>query len=290
MTSIFIVGCGGVGTLVARRWLAQGARVQALARSKQTASRLAEEGIVAIVGDLDHSSGLSGLPLAGAWIYYFAPPPGRGVTDPRMAAFVAALEGGGEPPAGVVYISTSGVYGDCQGAWVDEAREPAPQADRARRRLDAEQQLRSWGRRSGVKVVVLRVGGIYGPDRLPLARLQQGLPVLRPDQSPYSNRIHIDDLVAACLAALERGRPDAIYNVCDDAPSSMTDYFFAVADAMGLARPPTIGMDEARRVMSPAMLSYLTESRRLVNRRMHDELGIVLQYPDLARGLAALGG
>lgn len=290
MSSIFILGCGAVGTLVARQWLARGVGVKALARSRQTASRLTDEGVVSVAGDLDQSSSLRGLPLADAWVYYFVPPPGRGVTDPRMAAFIAALEDEPDPPAGVLYISTSGVYGDCKGGWVDEDSVPAPLADRARRRLDAEQQLRGWGRQAGVKVVVLRMGAIYGPGCLPLARLKQERPVLREELSPYSNRIHIDDLVAVCMAAVERGLPDSIYNVCDDAPSSMTAYFNAVADAFGLPRPPTIDLDEARRVMSPAMLSYLTESRRMSNRRMHDELGIALQYPDLASGLAGFRG
>ncbi|MFC1685051.1 SDR family oxidoreductase [Pseudomonadota bacterium] len=286
MKKILIVGCGDIGTLVAKSWLKQQAEVNALARSAQAVTRLNQLGITPIAGDLDQPSSLLGLPAAGAWIYYFAPPPAKGVSDPRMCAFVVALELMSAPPAGIVYISTSGVYGDCNGDWVDENDEPAPVADRARRRLDAETWLRGYGRNSGVPVIVLRVGGIYGPGRLPVERLKKGLPVLSLAQSSYTNRIHVDDLVAICVAAVERGLPDRIYNVCDDAPSTMTDYFFAVADALGLPRPPEVDLDEARRVMSAAMLSYLTESRRMLNRRMHEELGIELHYPDLESGLA----
>ncbi len=287
MAPIFIIGCGWVGTQVAGLWLAAGAEVKALARSGESAERLAARGITPVAGDLDRPASLRDLPLDRTWIYYFAPPPGKGATDPRMQAFVAALEQAKTQPCGVIYLSTSGIYGDCQGAWVDEDRQPAPLADRARRRLDAEQLLRGWGRIAGVPVMVLRVGGIYGPGRLPLERLKRGDPVLRQDQSPFSNRIHGDDLATVCVAALERGRADRIYNVCDDAPTTMTDYFFTVADALGLPRPPEIDLAEARRVMSPAMLSYLTESRRLRNRRLHQELGVHLRYPNLASGLAA---
>jgi nucleoside-diphosphate-sugar epimerase len=136
-----------------------------------------------------------------------------------------------------------------------------------------------------VPVIVLRVGGIYGPGRLPIERLRQALPVLRPEESLPGNRIHADDLAAACVAAGERGRADAIYNVSDGQDSTMTEYFFAVADALGLPRPPTVSLAEARGRLSQVMLSYLTESRRLDNRRMREELGVVLQYPDLASGL-----
>jgi len=285
---ILIVGCGGVGALVAKSWLKQQAKVYALARSAQAVTRLNQLGITPVEGDLDQPASLLELPAAGAWIYYFAPPPGQGVSDPRMCAFVVAMQMLSTPSAGIVYISTSGVYGDCQGDWVDENAEPAPVVDRARRRLDAETWLRGYGRKSGVPVMVLRVGGIYGPGRLPVERLKKGLPVLSLAQSSYTNRIHVDDLVAICVAAVERGRPDRVYNVCDDGPSTMTDYFFAVADALGLPRPPEVDLDEARRVMSAAMLSYLTESRRMLNRRMHEELGIELRYPDLESGLAGI--
>ncbi len=281
MNLIFIIGCGDIGLRVACLWQARGIAVQALARSAESAARLSAAGITPVTGDLDDSISLATLPINGATVYYFAPPPGQGETDPRMRAFVAA----GLRPARVVYISTSGVYGDRDGAWVDEDTPPAPATDRARRRLDAETALRTWGRENGVKVNILRVGGIYGPGRWPLERLQAGTPVLREEECGYTNRIHADDLAAICLAVAERGGADRIYNVSDGRNGTMTEYFNAVADRFGLPRPPAITMAEAQQRLSPAMLSYLTESRRMDNRRMLQELGVTLRYPDLADGL-----
>lgn len=287
MHPVFIVGCGQIGGLVARRWKARGARVSALARSANSATRLREMGVRPVAGDLDRPECLHGLPLSGALIYYFAPPPARGQQDTYMRAFTAALTD--EPlPTRVVYISTSGVYGDARGEWVDEQTPPNPGTDRARRRLDAETTLRQWGINHNVPVVILRVGGIYGPGRLPVERLKKGLPVLREEESLYTNRIHSEDLADICVAAAERGRPDAVYNVSDGQNGTMTEYFNAVADKLGLPRPPTVSMEEARRVMSPAMLSYLTESRRMENRRMVEELAVTLRYPDLEAGLGAI--
>lgn len=281
MNLIFIIGCGDIGLRVARLWQARGSTVQALARSDTAAARLAGAGITAVRGDLDIPTTLVTLPLAGATVYYFAPPPAQGDIDPRMRAFTAA----GWRPERVIYISTSGVYGDHGGAWVDEDTPPAPGTDHARRRLDAETALRAWGRENGVKVNVLRVGGIYGPSRWPLERLQAGTPVLREEECGYTNRIHADDLAAICVATAERGGTDRIYNVSDGCNGTMTQYFYAVADRFGLPHPPALTLAEAKRHLSPAMLSYLTESRRLDNRRMLQELGVTLRYPTLADGL-----
>ncbi|GAB4293175.1 MAG: SDR family oxidoreductase [Thiohalomonadaceae bacterium] len=281
MNLIFIIGCGDIGLRVARLWQARGSTVQALARSDAAAARLSAAGITPLRGDLDIPTTLITLPLDGATVYYFAPPPPQGDTDPRMRAFVAA----GLRPERVVYISTSGVYGDRDGAWVDEDTPPAPATDRARRRLDAETALRTWGRESGVKVNILRVGGIYGPGRWPLERLQAGTPVLREEECGYTNRIHADDLAAICIAVAERGGADRIYNVSDGSNGTMTQYFYAVADRFGLPRPPALTLAQARQQLSPAMLSYLTESRRMDNRRLLHELGVTLRYPDLAAGL-----
>ena len=281
MNLIFIIGCGDIGLRVARLWQGRGATVQALARSDEAAARLSGAGITPVRGDLDIPTTLATLPLNGATVYYFAPPPTQGDTDPRMRAFTAA----GLKPERVVYISTSGVYGDRNGAWVDEDTPPAPATDRARRRLDAETVLRAWGREQGVRVNILRVGGIYGPGRWPLERLQAGMPVLREEECGYTNRIHADDLAAICVAAAARGGDDRIYNVSDGSNGTMTQYFYAVADRFGLPRPPALTLAQAMQQLSPAMLSYLTESRRMDNRRMLQQLGVTLRYPDLASGL-----
>ncbi|MDH3514998.1 MAG: NAD-dependent epimerase/dehydratase family protein, partial [Gammaproteobacteria bacterium] len=219
-----------------------------------------------------------------ALVYYFAPPPGRGVTDPRMEAFLSGLDSSGLPRR-VVLISTTGVYGDCKGEWVTEERAPRPEADRAKRRLAAENILRRWSEKSGVTVVILRVPGIYGRGYLPEARLRAGEPVLREEESPYSNRIHADDLAQVCVIAGHHGKPGVLYNVSDGHPTTMTDFFYRVADVLGIPRPPAITLEQARRQMSEGMLSYLAESKRIDNRRMREELGVELMYPDLEAGL-----
>ena len=284
---VFIIGCGYIGQRVARAWIARGEKVYALVRSKERMQELEGLGIKLVSGDLDQTQSLHGLRLEDALLYYFAPPPREGIHDTRMAALVSALKPDAKP-AGCVLISTTGVYGDHGGAWVDESATLKPGSDRARRRLDAENVLRAWGREHRVAVVVLRVAGIYSPDRLPEARIRSGVPVVHEAECPYTNRIHADDLVEVCVAAVERGKPDEIYNVSDGTPGTMTEYFNAVADALGVPRPPTISMQTAKHQLSPGMLSYLSESRRLDNRKMLEEFGVRLKYPNLTSGLSAL--
>jgi nucleoside-diphosphate-sugar epimerase len=187
-----------------------------------------------------------------------------------------------------VLLSTTAVYGDCEGKWITEAQAVNPQTARGRRRLDAENVLQQWAQQHGVAYVILRVGGIYGPGRLPLARIKQGLPILRESESPYTNRIHQDDLASICVAAAERGKSGEIFNISDGQPSTMSHYFKAIASAVGLPQPPEVSLDEATRVMSAGMLSYLKESRRLDNRKLREQLGVELVYADLSAGLSAL--
>ncbi|MCA1805438.1 MAG: SDR family oxidoreductase [Xanthomonadaceae bacterium] len=282
MNAVLILGCGDVGRRVARACQAAGAPVTGLVRSPQSAVQLRDLGIEALEADLDRP--LPPLPSAGTELYYFAPPPTSGDRDPRMAAVLAALERDGLPRR-IVYISTSAVYGDCGGAWIDEDAPLRPDTRRGLRRLDAERQLKAWSERTGIPVVILRVPGIYGPGRLPLERLRKGLPLLREDQCPYTNRIHADDLAAICLAAMVRGVSGTAYNVSDGHPSNMVDYFNRIADRAGLPRPPTLDREEAEQQLTPGMLGYMQESKRLRNERMLNELGISLQYPDLEAGL-----
>jgi nucleoside-diphosphate-sugar epimerase len=206
-----------------------------------------------------------------------------------MRHFIAALDPAAAP-ARIIYISTSGVYGDTGGEWVTEQSPLNPQAERARRRVDAETVLGHWCEANKVPLTILRVAGIYGPGKLPLKRLKAGTPVLREAECGYTNRIHIEDLVTICVKAAQRGEGTAVYNVSDGHPGTMSGYFFAVADALGLPRPPSLTMEQAQRELSPAMLSYLGESRRIDNRRLLRELGIALKYPTLQAGLRALSG
>lgn len=282
--AVVIVGCGYVGRRLARALLAEACPVTAVVRSTESAAVLQSVGITPLQLDLDASDEMPALPAAGAELYYFAPPPAEGNTDPRLRRLLAALTSG--LPERIVYISTSGVYGDCAGAWVDETHPLHPTTPRARRRADAEAALHDWSIATGVPVVILRVPGIYGPGKLPLERLRKGLPLLNEADSPYTNRIHVDDLIAACRAAMQRGQAGAAYNVSDGQPSNMIDYFNRIADATGLPRPPLVSRDEIDR-LSPGMRAFMEESKRLDNRRMREELGVELRYPTLEAGLAA---
>jgi len=286
MNSVLIVGCGDIGRRVAS--LCAPASVVGVVRSEDSASLLREQGIDAKRLDLDGTLTAADLPAAGKQVYYFAPPPPHGESDPRVAAVCATLQGN-NCPTKLVYISTTAVYGDCAGAWIDETAALKPGTARGRRRLDAERQLLNWGAKQRIPVVVLRVPGIYGPERLPADRLRRGLPVLAEAEAPFTNRIHADDLARICVAAMQRGRGGEAYNVSDGRPTTMTDYFNRVADRLGLPRPPVVDRKTAERVLSASMLSFLSESKRLINDKMINELGVQLDYPDLETGLARLG-
>lgn len=283
-TGVFIVGCGDIGLRVARRCQAEDRTVRALARSDDSARRLRTAGIEPVAGDLDAPLALTALPVTGRIVFYLVPPPAGGDSDPRMAAFLTALDG---RPARIVYISTTGVYGDARGEWVTEDTPAHPTTPRARRRWDAECALHRYAGAQGVEVVILRVPGIYGPGRLPVEAIRSGRAVLAERDAPYSNRIHADDLAAVCMAAAVRGVAGAVYNVSDGRPGSMTQYFNAVADALAMPRPPQVARADADGVLTPAMLSFLDESRRVDNRRMREELGVVLRYPDFESGIRA---
>lgn len=282
---VLIIGCGDTGRRIADRCLASGDFVVAATRSSDRHEQLAAVGIEAQLLDLDNGPDDTTLPSADI-VYMLVPPGGHGSHDPRTAGLLTLLERSGLPQR-FVYISTTGVYGDCGGDWVSETRPRQPQTDRAWRRAAAEQQLEIWSERQGLKLVILRVPGIYGPGRLPTARLERGEPVLHENESPWSNRIHIDDLAAAAVIAGTRARTSGIYNVSDGRPTTMTDYFNRVADACSLPRPPQISREQAEQQLSVNMLAFLNESRRIDNTRLLRELKIQLRYPDLDSGLAS---
>lgn len=284
MQRVFIAGCGDIGTRIARLAAGSGeAELLALARSERSAEALRALGIAPILGDLD--TGLDTPPdVHHATVFYLVPPPPRGDDDPRVEAFLASLDPLA-PPQRVVYMSTTGVYGDCQGRWITESQPLNPQTDRARRRQAAERRMLAWGEQAHVPVIILRVAGIYGPGRLPIERLRQGTPTVHPEESGASNRIHADDLAGVCLAAAERGAAGAAYNVSDGNPSSMADYLDQVADLVALQRPPRIGLEAAARQLPSGLMSFLLESKRIDNRRMLTELGVSLRYPTLEDGL-----
>ncbi len=285
MQSVMVVGCGDVGLRVARHWADRGVTVTGVVRSEHSAGRLEQVGIASLQLDLDQPGEVMLPDPAGAVIHYHVPPPREGQGDPRINRFLSLLDQRGHYPQRIVYLSTSGVYGDCNGEWVTEERPPAPDSDRGRRRLAAEQNLLAWAEPRGVETVILRVPGIYGPGRLPIKRLRSGAPVVDERECAFSNRIHAEDLARIDVAAAERGRPGAVYNASDGHPTTMTDYFMQVCELLGLEPPPIISLDEAREIMTPAMLSFLGESRRLDNSQMLRDLKVKLRYPTLEKGL-----
>lgn len=218
-------------------------------------------------------------------VLHAAPPSAEGETDPRTANLLATIEKGGILPTRFVYISTSGVYGDCAGAWVDEARGPNPQTARAKRRLDAERQLTRWCSVHHVRLIILRAPGIYAADRLPLERLRAGTPVLRDEDDVYTNHIHADDLAGCAMRAFADDAPRGVYNAADDSALKMGAWLDFVADRAGLPRPPRIARSEAQSRIPAAALAFMDESRRLVNRRLKEVLKLRLRYPTVFDGL-----
>lgn len=280
--SFVIFGCGYVGKRLALRVASY--PLQCVVHSRASQQACESMGLAVCRVDLDAAEPAS-LPvsLAGKRLIYLVPPQPRGSTDNRIHGFIHYLKQ--HPPARLVLISTTGVYGDNQGGWVDESAPLRPGTDRGRRRLDVENRLTQWCGENGVPLVILRVPGIYGPGKLPLERIRKGTPVVRQEDSPFTNRIHVDDLVSICETALTRDDITGVYNVSDGRPGTMYEYFTAVARANGLPVPPSITIEEARDQLSPGMLSYMGESRRIDNTRLLNDFGITMQYPDLETGL-----
>jgi len=282
---VCIAGCGDIGQRVARLWQVRGIPVTGIVASTASVGRLASQQIPAVQSDFsDMHPALPSID-AHSLLYYFVPPPATGVEDTHCTHFLDALTAQATRISRIVAISTTGVYGNCHGEQVTEDRVPDPQVDRARRRWHMETQLRDWCMQHDVALIILRVGGIYGPGRLPLQRIRDGVPVLLPELAPSTNRIHTDDLAAICVAAADVDHRYRVYNVSDGTDSNMTEYFFTLADYFQLPRPPAVDWPTAEKTISKGMLSYLRESRRVDNTRMLNELRITLKYPTLLAGL-----
>ena len=273
---VLILGCGDVGLRLVPLLLPR-YRVLAVTSNPGRRAELRAAGAIPIVADLDAPLTLGRLARLAPTIVHLAPPQSEGRIDRRTRNLAAILPEG----ARLVYVSTTGVYGDCAGASFDETRSVRPQNARAVRRVDAETVLRAWARRRHGKLSILRVPGIYAADRLPLERLHKGLPALVAREDVHTNHIHADDLARICLAAMRLGAPNRVYHAVDDTDLKMGDYFDAVADAAGLSRPPRLPRSELERSVSPMMLSFMSESRRLHNARIKEELGVQLRYPDV---------
>jgi nucleoside-diphosphate-sugar epimerase len=282
---ILIVGSGDVARRILSR-IVSNARVYALLRNAGRVADWRDAGAMPVLADLDDRRSLQRLAGLADTVLHLAPPPGEGHRDSRTRNLLAALGKGKSLPRRLVYVSTTGVYGDCGGARIDETRRLNPESSRAARRVDAESCLRAWGLRTGVTVSILRAPGIYAADRLPIERLEKGLPALREADDVFTNHIHAEDLAVACVAALRHGAANRVYNVVDNSDLKMAEYFDRVADAFALPRPPRISREEATSRLSPVQMSFLRESRRIGNRRLINELKLRLAYPTIDAGIA----
>jgi nucleoside-diphosphate-sugar epimerase len=283
MDRILIAGCGDIALRLAGQ-LRDRYRLFGIVRRAERAAELRTAGIVPLPADLDNRHSMQRIAGLADSVLHFAPPPNDGETDPRTRKLLAALSSG-KLPKRFVYISTSGVYGDCGGERLDETRRPVPQTERAQRRLDAERQIRNWAEHNGVAASILRVPGIYAAERLPLQRLRTGTPAIVATEDSYTNHIHADDLARIVIAALRHARPNRVYHASDDSNLKMGDYFDAVADAHKLPRPPRLSRAEVQQEVSPALWSFMNESRQLENRRMKRELRVRLRYPTVTDAL-----
>ncbi len=267
--------------------LKHSSRVFALTSSESRVSELRQHGITAIKGNLDEAVSLQRLAGVATHLIHMAPPPLQGHTDPRTRALVQALMLRSSPQS-VVYGSTSGVYGDCSGAWIDETQPLNPQTERAQRRVDAEAWLNAWGSRGFPRIHVLRIPGIYALDReggTPRERLQRGTPVLQALDDVYTNHIHADDLACAAVLAVWRGKSLRPLHVSDDSDMLMSDYMDMAADLWQLPRPPRISRAQAQTALPAMTLSFMNESRRMHNQRLKTELRMKLRYPTVREGL-----
>ena len=286
MERLLIIGCGNTARriipLIKDRY-----RIYALIRNDIQRKWLSAQGVTSILGDLDDRASLSRLGGLADIVLHFAPPPRTGTKDILTHHLLAALSKSSLPER-LIYISTSGVYGDCSGAQVSETHPLNPQSERAWRRVDAERQIRNWAVRNGVRASILRVPGIYAEDRLPLDRIRVSMPAIVAEEDSYTNHIHADDLVRIIVATLRRGKPNRAYHASDDSEMKMGDYLDAVADAHQLRHLPRITRAKAQRVLPDSLLSFMNESRRLSNERMKKELKVRLRYPTVQDALASI--
>ena len=278
--SILIIGCGDIGIRVAKQ-LSLGHRVFALTSSSHRFQELREAGATPILGNLDQPESLWRLAGLAQTVIHLAPPQNQGNRDHRTRNLLRILAQGSSAVRRLIYVSTTGVYGDHRGAKVSELTPVNPQSERAQRRVDAERALRLWGPAHGIAVTILRVPGIYAANRLPLERLQSQTPALLPEEDAYSNHIHSDDLARLVCAAVYHGKPQRVINACDGNETKMGDYFDEVADAFGLARAPRMPANQLQEIVSPMLWSFMRESRRVTNTRL-SELKTPLRYPSVA--------
>ena len=274
MKRILIVGSGDIARRVIP-YLAKTYRVYALVRNPGYCEGLRRLGAIPLIGDLDDRKSLARIAGIADSVLHLAPPSQSNDTDTRTRNLLSVLRS----IRRLVYVSTSGVYGDCKGERVSETRPLQAQSARARLRVDAERQIRGWARRQGVNAGILRVPGIYAAERLPVERLKLGTPCIVDSEDSYTNHIHADDLAAIVVAVLHRSCPCRVYHASDDSELKMGEYFDAVAKACNLPKAPRLSRSEVQNAVPPMMYSFMNESRRLTNSRMKNELKVHLRYP-----------
>jgi nucleoside-diphosphate-sugar epimerase len=275
MSTLLSLGHGYSARALARRLVTKGWRVIGTTRSPERAEAFRAEGIEPLIWPADLTSALSD----ATHILCSAAPDGTG--DPFLRAVPAIAQSGA---VWVGYLSTTGVYGDHQGGWVDETTPLTPQSDRGRQRVVAEDQWRA----TGLPVHIFRLAGIYGPGRGPFEKLRDGTArrIIKPGQ--VFSRIHVDDIAQVLEASINRPNPGAAYNVCDDNPCPPDEVIAYAAQLLDLPDPPAVPFEAVRATMTPMALGFYSESKRVRNDRIKDELGVRLLYPDYPAGLAAL--
>ena len=282
-----IIGCGDIGRRVIKGLLSQGHNetdIIGLVNTVESTERCAKLGVIGLRFDLDTLNRNLSF-CSESYVYYMVPPQKSGVSDTRSQAILDHFTQEEIKPKKVVLISTTGVYGDCDGQWVTEETVTKPQTDRGKRRLDSEQQWQQWGRENKVPVIILRVPGIYAYSRLPEQRIKKQIPVVRPEDCGFTNRIHADDLALMCIAAIRKGKQGEIFNATDGQPGKISDYLQEAAKALNLEPLPEISMEEGKSLLSKEMLSYLNESRKISNEKILKMLNIDLRHPNFREGI-----
>jgi nucleoside-diphosphate-sugar epimerase len=284
MNNLLCFGMGFSAQALARRPELAGWNVLGTARTTEGVSRLQGAGFQACLFDdtLSKATAMSG-PLH---LLLSAPPSAEG--DPVLARFGSGLAALASRIAWVGYLSTTGVYGDHAGGWVDEDTPLAPRSDRARRRAEAEAAWLAWGKAHGVAVQVFRLAGIYGPGRNQLEGMRAGTARRIDKPGQVFSRIHVDDIANVLSASIAKPRPGRVYNVCDDEPCAPEIVVAFAARLLGLSPPPLEKYADVRDTLSPMAASFYDESKRVRNSRMKDELGVKLQYPTYREGLRSL--
>lgn len=282
MKCIVIIGYGQLGAKICKQHLNLSDQVHTVCRSELTPLNSQHSPIQA---DLDELSSPLPLPESIDCLYYYAPPGDTDLTDQRLKHFLELHKH--LHIHHIVYISTSGVYGDSKGEWITEETQPNPKADRAKRRLDAEQQLITFSKEHSTPVTILRCAAIYSSKTVNSTRITANTkPVIKASQAPFTNRIHLDDLTQVCLSAMQQVPEEyEIYNVSDGHPSTTTEHAWLLNDLAGIERNQEISLDKADQYYSPAYMSYLNESKRLDISKLKQQLKPVFEFEECSDGI-----